>query len=283
MTPLLVTLVASPLFTADLQAVVLKTEPGRSARAKLERAVERASADAAARRDRLLARRSELESEAFEAERQRLNRRVEETEARLAAREQALLEPILARLDALVAEVEASTGGRVVDVARRRVAGQPAACELTDALAARFVEGEVSISEARAEQCTPEEAVARVNAGRAVKGTPTAREIVAARDADRKRLRVALAALGDAGGDPQRARRIRAQIEARDEAARAALEAAVHRAMNALARRHPGTVWLAVDSPRLANLDGVCDGTPHVRRLLGGSGGASGCALGDDR
>ena len=282
MTLLFIAVVASPLFTADLQSAVLQTEAGRSAREKLERAVERASNDAAARRDRLLARRSELEPAAFEAERQRLNRRIEATEARLAAREQTLLEPILARLDALVANVEASTGGRVVDVGPRRVAGQPAACDLTDALVASFGEGDVAIPDAAAKRCTPR-AVARVDAGRAVQGTPTAREIVAARDADRRRLGAALEALGEDAAALERGRRLRAQVEARDEAARSALESAVHRAMQTLVRRYPGTVWLAMDPARLVDVDGVCDGTPHVRRLLGGAAAEVGCALEVDR
>lgn len=280
MTPLLLALVAAPLFTADLQAAVVQTQAGRAAKAELERAVEKSSADAAARRDRLLARRSEISPTEFEAERLRLNRRVEAVEARLAAREQALLDPILARMDTLVARVEASTGGRVIDVAPDRVAGQPATCDLTEALVLSFPrdEGSVSITDARAQRCTPR-IVAHVHAGRAVRGTPTARRIVAARDADRERLGAALEALAEKGGDVERARALRVQIEARDASARAALQAAVHRAMEALSRRHPDTVWLAVDVAELEGRGDVCDGTSHVRGALGGSSAGGGCAL----
>lgn len=276
---LFLAVVAAPLFTVDLQAAVADTDAGRTAKDQLETAVARANDEATARRDRLLAQQPDLEPDAFEASRQALNRRVEASEARLAAREQALLAPILARFDALIREVEAATGGRVIDVAPRRVAGQPAACDLTEALARRFERGRVAVGQAQRTRCTPT-AVARVDAAEAIAGTPAARRIVAARDADRERLGAALAALRDAGGDLERARRLRAQIAARDEAAQDALERAVHGAMVTLAGRHPNTVWLAADAAVAAGLPNVCSGTPYVRRELGGGMTEPGCRLG---
>jgi len=271
---------AAPFFTVDLQEAVLATDDGRQAKARLERAVREASTSARERRNRLLSRRSSLSAEAFEAARRRANRRIDRAEERLEDLQTELLAPILARLRRGVEAIGRERGGFVLDVASDRVAGQPVACDLTDEVVARYAERTPESTGGSAPEACRPRVVARVDRGRAVRGTPTSKEIVAARDAFRARQADELARLDR--DDVRRAQQIRRRVEARDEAARRALGAAVHRAMKALARRHPNTVWVAVEPQRLDGLarGSVCDGTPRVRAELGDpNAGASDCSL----
>jgi Skp family chaperone for outer membrane proteins len=269
---------ASPLLTVDLQAAVLATRDGDRARRSLERAVAAAEADARRRRDRLLARRGELDEAAFEAERRALNARVDARESELARLEAELLDPILDALDGMLADVGRRAKAPVLDVPSGRIAGQPAACDLTKALATAHDE-ETAIAVPRG--CVPA-LVVGVDLGRAVERTEAARRILEARDADRRRLAAALAAVPAGPEGAARVEALQAQMDARDDLAREALAAAAQRAMTRQAASHPRTVWLAVEPDRLRAAGSVCDGTALVRAALGpigSSGRPSDCPL----